>query len=758
MSPASQDTVDEYVLKAVKLTRTMLTLLPPPVVVIPQYYDDSLQDTNRATWNENKVGPDVKITHYRPVLLYGNHAHVAVKGLVGNYKLESERTSCNTSLPTSASTSKVEDSKSHKKSAILVTSHKPPSPIHALQDTAQTSIRQSKQEIPHCSSYSADYHGEQTPIYYATSRITPTDRDLVNKTHFPKAHSSKVEDPKPHKKSAILVTSHKPPSPIHALQDTAQTSIRQSKQEIPHCSSYSADYHGEQSPIYYATSRITPTDRDLVNKTHTSKVEDLKTHKKSTIPVTSHKPPSPIQDTTTTSIRQSKRETPRCSTYSEDYHRQQTPIYYATSRITPTDRDLVNETHFPKAHSSKVEDPKPHKKSAILVTSHKPPSPIHVLQDTAQTSIRQSKQETPHCSSYSADYHGEQLPTHYTTSRIIPTDRDLVNKTHTSKVEDLKTHKKSAILVTSHKPPSPIQDTTPTSIRQSKRETPRCSPHSAGYYGEQTSIYYATSRITPTDRDLMNKTHFPKAHSNNVEDPKPPKQSAIPNTNVVQIPSPPPGSRRPDFIESGRMKRYRIPSSQSPPSPNKKSPVTKEVLSPPQADNKMNHFLSTPVTKESHSPRVNAVSKERFSNPEPQKRTDPKIISPGTKPLLKADYSKNSSVYTTHTQSLSSTSRSQDKPIKKRINAAVSKDILPDKLPRVNLHSSVKQNQKTSPSRQRQSQLQSINQQQSVINNASQRHQSSTKERTHRMTLRSTSKTRTPPLSPYQKGRIILIV
>ena len=145
---------------------------------------------------------------------------------------------------------------------------------------------------------------------------------------------------------------------------------------------------------------------------------------------------------------------------------------------------------------------------------------------------------------------------------------------------------------------------------------------------------------------------------------------------------------------------------------------------------------------------MNAVSKEHVSNPEPQKCTNSKTISPGIKQLLRADFSENSSSHVTHTPTLSPMSET----------SAVSREFfLPNKQ---YLHFSTKQKPKKSPTRQRVSQLQfqSVNQQQSVINIPSQRHTSFTKERTHHMIMRSTSKKNPLPLSPYQKGKIVIIV
>lgn len=85
LSPSGTKSLEEYVNKAMTLTHTMLTLLPPTVIFLSQYYSESLHDTNRASWDEERENePKLRVTHYRPILLYGNHLHVAVKGLVGN--------------------------------------------------------------------------------------------------------------------------------------------------------------------------------------------------------------------------------------------------------------------------------------------------------------------------------------------------------------------------------------------------------------------------------------------------------------------------------------------------------------------------------------------------------------------------------------------------------------------------------------------------------------------------------------------------
>ena len=68
------------------LTQNMLTLLPPLVVTtLPQLYNEQLHETNRSTWDEfAALDSSRKLTYYRPILVYGNHLHVAMKGLVGN--------------------------------------------------------------------------------------------------------------------------------------------------------------------------------------------------------------------------------------------------------------------------------------------------------------------------------------------------------------------------------------------------------------------------------------------------------------------------------------------------------------------------------------------------------------------------------------------------------------------------------------------------------------------------------------------------
>ena len=73
----------EHIQSAVDIAHSMLILLPPLLVIQPQWQDDNVQDTNRVTWDDTRRQP---LIYYRPVVVYGNQLHVAVKGLVGNIK------------------------------------------------------------------------------------------------------------------------------------------------------------------------------------------------------------------------------------------------------------------------------------------------------------------------------------------------------------------------------------------------------------------------------------------------------------------------------------------------------------------------------------------------------------------------------------------------------------------------------------------------------------------------------------------------
>ena len=68
-----------------QLTFQMLKLLPPLVVCQPPCYNEDLHDTSRVTWDKEQE--EAELHYYRPVLVYSNHLHVTVKGLVGNKEL-----------------------------------------------------------------------------------------------------------------------------------------------------------------------------------------------------------------------------------------------------------------------------------------------------------------------------------------------------------------------------------------------------------------------------------------------------------------------------------------------------------------------------------------------------------------------------------------------------------------------------------------------------------------------------------------------
>ncbi|XP_019851319.1 PREDICTED: uncharacterized protein LOC109581549 isoform X2 [Amphimedon queenslandica] len=77
--------VDEFVNASLELTHSMLILLPPLLLIQPQWQHDDVQDTNRKTWDESLCSDDdTDLIYYRPVLVHGNQLQVSVRGLVGN--------------------------------------------------------------------------------------------------------------------------------------------------------------------------------------------------------------------------------------------------------------------------------------------------------------------------------------------------------------------------------------------------------------------------------------------------------------------------------------------------------------------------------------------------------------------------------------------------------------------------------------------------------------------------------------------------
>ena len=82
----SNEALKSDISKALNLTFTMLTLLPPLIVCSTTQYQEELHDTCRKTWRESDVSH--RLCYYRPILLYGNKGQVAVKALVGNTETE----------------------------------------------------------------------------------------------------------------------------------------------------------------------------------------------------------------------------------------------------------------------------------------------------------------------------------------------------------------------------------------------------------------------------------------------------------------------------------------------------------------------------------------------------------------------------------------------------------------------------------------------------------------------------------------------
>ena len=82
----SNEALKNHISKALNLTFTMLTLLPPLIVCSTTQYQEEFHDTFRKTWSESDVSH--RLCYYRPILLYGNKGQVAVKALVGNTETE----------------------------------------------------------------------------------------------------------------------------------------------------------------------------------------------------------------------------------------------------------------------------------------------------------------------------------------------------------------------------------------------------------------------------------------------------------------------------------------------------------------------------------------------------------------------------------------------------------------------------------------------------------------------------------------------
>ncbi|XP_019851009.1 PREDICTED: uncharacterized protein LOC109581387 isoform X2 [Amphimedon queenslandica] len=79
---------ERYVQEAVVITRDMLTLLPPLIISVhPKRYNEKIHDIKRPAWDESGEEDETReLTYYRPILVFGNELHVAVKGTVGNKK------------------------------------------------------------------------------------------------------------------------------------------------------------------------------------------------------------------------------------------------------------------------------------------------------------------------------------------------------------------------------------------------------------------------------------------------------------------------------------------------------------------------------------------------------------------------------------------------------------------------------------------------------------------------------------------------
>ena len=69
----------------------MVTQVPPMICSVkPNKFDDDIHDIKHTSWKVES--PPYELTYIRPILFYGQHGVVAVKGQVGNNPVEKEDT------------------------------------------------------------------------------------------------------------------------------------------------------------------------------------------------------------------------------------------------------------------------------------------------------------------------------------------------------------------------------------------------------------------------------------------------------------------------------------------------------------------------------------------------------------------------------------------------------------------------------------------------------------------------------------------
>ena len=67
----------------------MVTQVPPMICSVkPNNFDDDIHDIKHTSWKVES--PPYELTYIRPILFYGQHGVVAVKGQVGNNPIEKE--------------------------------------------------------------------------------------------------------------------------------------------------------------------------------------------------------------------------------------------------------------------------------------------------------------------------------------------------------------------------------------------------------------------------------------------------------------------------------------------------------------------------------------------------------------------------------------------------------------------------------------------------------------------------------------------
>ena len=80
---------DDIFQRAAQIAFSMVTQVPPMICSVkPNEFDDSIHDIKHTSWKVES--PPYELTYIRPILFFGQHGVVAVKGQVGNNPVEKE--------------------------------------------------------------------------------------------------------------------------------------------------------------------------------------------------------------------------------------------------------------------------------------------------------------------------------------------------------------------------------------------------------------------------------------------------------------------------------------------------------------------------------------------------------------------------------------------------------------------------------------------------------------------------------------------